>query len=98
MKHKAQEALDVLYDEASCEYDVDENDGELVLLDCTNQDKYLNLREPLQQLIDCQLTRDELYTLIHIYKRYCEERNIPFVEHSKTINKLYKQKEMWVVR
>lgn len=95
MKHKSQEALDILYDEASCECEVDEGTGELLMFDCTNHDKYLNIREPLQQLINCQLTKNEIGTLLHVYKRYSAERNIPFVSDSDIICKLNKQRELW---
>lgn len=47
-----QEALDFLFDEAATEYEIDEDDGSLIITDCTNIDKYLNPRNKLQELVD----------------------------------------------
>lgn len=50
-KKECEQALDSLYDEAAMECYVDEDDGDLICADCTNDDKYLDMREPLDQLI-----------------------------------------------
>lgn len=51
-REECEQALEKLYDEAATEYDVDEDDGDLICIDCINETKYLHMREPLDRLIN----------------------------------------------
>lgn len=98
--NKVQEALNNLFDSASTEYDVDEDTGELFVLDCTNSDKHIDMREPIQQLIDCQLTKEEFDYAIN-YTEYLLKQEKAYEGNSainyfygKILSKLQKQKKI----
>jgi hypothetical protein len=107
MKHKAEESLDILSYPAwespcsGCKC------GTSDCRDCKNAVAVLNLED----LINCQLTVDEIEMIQNYFKRaikYCEhcitETDYPFKENRKneiikikSMNrKFQKQKEMWV--
>lgn len=88
MKHKAQEALDdisnILYTTDYVEH-----------IRCQSYPIMEDEQAVIKQLLDCQLTVDEIKTLLHIYKIYCIDRDIPFMSSANIVCKLNKQKEMW---
>lgn len=59
-----QKALDFLFDEAAQEYEIDD-DGELIINDCTNQDKYIIPANLLQELVDKERFKPAGMTIIN---------------------------------
>lgn len=60
-----QKALDFLFDEAAQEYEIDEDNGELIINDCTNQDKYIIPANLLQELVDKERLKPVGMTIIN---------------------------------
>lgn len=48
---EVKKALDFLFDEAVTEYEVDEDNSELLCFDCTNDDKYLDPTNKIENYI-----------------------------------------------
>lgn len=98
MKHKAQESLDALcvhamvYEE---DYDYEENEcGEYKNVDSEELEA---MTKPLQNLIDCQLTEEEINWIVTKAKFV---KNVSVYTEIQTLcksicEKLEKQKEMW---
>ena len=70
MKHKAQEPLEFLFDEAAKEYELDEEYVDLICYDRTGSDEYLNPFWVIQDLINCQLTVEEINEILRALEYY----------------------------
>lgn len=99
MKHKVQESLDALCGYAMVyqeDYDWDENPcGEYVYMEDYELDE---LRNPIQDLINCQLTVEEVEVLISALLPFTMTKGTKETKQEalNLIFKLQKQKEMWV--
>jgi hypothetical protein len=94
MKHKAQESLDILCNHAMVyqeDYDYDENPCcEYVSME---KDELDELRNPIQYLINCQLTLEEMkFAANCLYAAGFVDENMV----KQILGKFQKQKEMWV--